>query len=317
MASSGVLADFSKRPPAFKAGVFVAIAAVLGGLYYQFVFSGLRRDIAAAEDQKQSLISDQKKVKDELVEYKSLLEQDAKLQAIIKENADALPTRAQLPGFFDLLNAQAKAAGVQVRRWDYEKELPVQDVFKVPVVIEIAGTYFQIEHFFYLLYQVSQKDGEPADVPAPTPPAGDPATPATPAAGAAAAAATKLKVEERGRILTIENLVIDQPTMTKDGLILTATFRASTFRQEPKVDEEADAKADAKDKKKAKKAADKADKANKAKKSIGEDVKDKATDAMDKSDARSREAGGADTDAPAKRDDQPEATGVDGVKKGM
>jgi Tfp pilus assembly protein PilO len=317
MASSGALADFSKRPPAFKAGVFAAIAAVLGGLYYQFVYSGLRTDISAAESEKAALISDQKKVKDELVEYKTLLEQDAKLQTIIKENADALPTRAQLPGFFDLLNAQAKAAGVQVRRWDYEKELAVQEVFKVPVEIELAGTYFQIEHFFYLLYQVSQKDAadaEPVDV-APTPPATDPAAPPAPVEpGKAADAAAKLKVEERGRILTIENLVIDEPTMTKDGLILTATFRASTFRQEAKVDEEVDAAKDAKAKKKAAKDAAK-DKAKS--KNLGDQVKDKTSDAMDKSDDRARGAGGADTDVPETRDDKPEATGVDGVKKGM
>jgi len=301
MASSSVVADFAKRPPAFKVGVFAGIAVVLGALYYQFVYAGMRRDIKAAEDQKAALISEQKKVKDEIKEYNALKDQQAKLQDIIKNNANALPTRAQLPGFFDLVNLQAKAAGVQVRRWDYQKELPVEDVYKVPVEIELAGTYFQIEHFFYLLYKVSQKDQLDDDDDDATPAPGGDAS-----ASGAAATASKLKVEDRGRILTIENLVIDEPELTKDGLIMTATFRASTFRQEPKVVEE-DPKAKAK-----------ADKAKaKAKKSTTDKMKDTVDDAMDKSDDRARKAGGEDSTLPATRDDKPEAAGVDGVKKGM
>lgn len=302
MASSGALADFSKRPPAFKAAVFGGIAVVLGLLYFQFVYKRMRADIKAEEQNREGLIADQGKVKNEIREYQDLKDQQVKLEEVIKGNGNALPTRAQIPGFFDVLGQQAKASGVQVRRWDYEKELAVEDVFKVPVEIEVAGTYFQIEHFFYLLYKVSQKAEVDDDADATPAPATDPKT-------GAAAAASKLKVEDRGRILTIENLEIDQPEMTKDGLILTATFRASTFRKEPVVAEEEDPKKKAAADKKAAKA--------KAKKNLGEQVKDKATDAMDKSDARSRGAGGDDSTLPADRDDKPEATGVDGVKKGM
>lgn len=301
MASSGALADFSKRPPAFKAGVFLAIAVVLGALYYQFVFAKMRRELKAAEDDKAGLLSKQDKIKKEVVEYGQLKEQQTKLEAIIKENSSALPTAAQLPGFFDLLNQQVKEAQVEVRRWDYLKELPVEDMYKVPVEISIAGTYFELEHFFYLLYKVSQK--EDPDAPAVPPVAPGPDAPADPTASSAEAA-SKLKLEERGRILTIENLVIDQPEIKNNELIMVATFRASTFRKEPVVVEEEDPKAKAKKEKADKKA---------AKKSTTQKVKDKAEDAADKSDARAREAGGTDSAVPTTRDDK----GVDAVKKGM
>jgi len=304
MASAGALADFAKRPPQFKAAVFAAVAVVLGLLYYQFVFASMRRDIKAAEGSKVSLISSQKKIKEEIVEYTQLMEQKTKLDAIIKENSDALPTAAQLPGFFDLLNLQAKAAQVQVRRWVYEKEIAVEDVYKVPVEIQLAGTYFQIEHFFYLLHKVSQKE-KTGD--APTTPGTGAGSGSGSASAASAATADKLKIEERGRILTIENLVIEDPEMTKDGLVLTATFRASTFRKELQVDDE-DPAAKAKKDKAEKKAADK-----KAKKGLPAKVKDKVEEAVDKSDARVREAGGSDSTLPS----EPEAEGVDGVKKGM
>lgn len=246
MASSSVLADFARRPPAQKVGIFVAIGLLLGAAYYQLVFSGLRKDIKAQEDSKAALARDESKVKADEKQYKELSKKKGELQQIIAENESALPTAAQLPAFFEMLNQRIGEAGVDVKLWRNLPEVPVEEFYKVPLELEIEGTYYEIKKFFYLLYKMSQKEGAEGGAPAPG------AAPAEPAG------------EDRDRILTIEDLAITSPTVVNNELVMRAKFKASTFRKdaplEPEVDPKAKAKgkdaAKAKDDPKAKKAAD-------------------------------------------------------------
>jgi Tfp pilus assembly protein PilO len=285
MASPSFIADFAKKPPIYKVGVFFGIAAVLGLLYYQLVLSSIRKDTTAAEEQRESLAAAETALKKDEREYKDLKKEHGELEKTIDDNDDALPTAAQLPAFFDMLNRKVGEASVEVRKWEYQKEIPVEDFVKVPVVIELQGTFQEIKKFFYLLYKMSQKEGDQATAPLPGAPV----------------VATGAGSDDRDRILTIEDLKISDPEVKNNELLLIATFRASTFRQdsrEPVVDEKAKAK---EDKKKAK--------------TKGGKVKDKVEDSMDKSDDRARGAGGDDADQP-ERTDKPEG-GSDAVKKGM
>jgi len=267
MASSNILAEFAKKPPLVKVGVFLGIGLVLGALYYQLVLSGLRADIAAAESTAQALVGDEQKLRNEEKEYESLREKQDVLETLIKENDTALPTAAQLPSFFDMLNRKVGEAGVDVRRWIYLKEVPVEEsIYKVPVEIELQGTFYEIKKFFHLLYKMNQSDREAAEERG-----GAPENPAD--------------VEERDRIVTIEDLELTDPVVRNNELTLTATFRASTFRKEvPEIEEPApDAKkSKAKDKAKAK---DEAAAPAGAKNPV-EQAKDKTDDAMKKSEDR-------------------------------
>ncbi len=274
MAAPSFISDFAKKPPIVKVGVFFGIAVLLGALYYQLVFSSIRSDTEAAENQRTSLEGDNTRLRKEEKEYKDLKKQQGDLEQTINENDDALPTAAQLPAFFDMLNRKVGEASVEVRRWEYLKEIPVEDFIKVPVEIELQGTFQEIKKFFYLLYKMSQKEGE--DVAAPGAPV----------------VASGTGSEDRDRILTVEDLHITDPVIKNNELLLTATFRASTFRQDSKEAELDDA-AKAKDDKK------------KAKTKAGQ-AKDKSDAAMQKAEDR---AGGGDAE-------QPEG-GSDAVKKGM
>lgn len=283
MAANSFIADFAKRPPAVKAGVFLAIAVVLGGLYYQLVFAGMRKDIQAAKDSASALVADEKKLGEDEQEFTRLSEKQEVLETMIKENETALPTAAQLPSFFDMLNRKVGEAGVDVLEWTYLKELQVEEtIFKVPVQITLQGSFHELKKFFHLLYKMNEGTPE-----------GDAATDSP---GSAA------EVEERDRILTIEDLHIREPEMRNNELLLTATFRASTFRKEaPPVEIPSEA-----DKKKAKSKA-----TGKNAKNPAVDAKEKTEDAMEKSDDRAKKAGGEDSPVP------PDNEGGDRVKGGM
>jgi Tfp pilus assembly protein PilO len=283
MASSSIITEFGRKPPLVKVGVFVAIGLVLGALYWQLVYSGLRKDVQAAEDTKGALVADEQKLTKDEKEFTQLKEKQDVLETMIKENDNALPTAAQLPSFFDMLNRKVGEAGVDVRRWIYLKEVQVEEtIFKVPVEIEIQGTFYEIKKFFHLLYRLNLTDRQAAEEIGESP-------------------ETAADVEERDRILTIEDLELGSPAVRNNELTLTATFRASTFRKEVPEAELPPA-----DDKKAKAGAAKASSKNPV-----QQAKDKTEDAMEKSDDRARKAGGADSPVPAEKE------GAERVKGGM
>lgn len=211
MASASFVSDFGRRPVGFKVGVFVVIGLVLGALYYQFVFSGLRKDTEEAEQTKAALQGQEVQLKKDEKEHAELSKKRDELKRIITENENALPTAAQLPAFFDMLNQKVGEAGVEVREWSYLREIAVEDFYKVPVQIEIQGSFYEIKKFFYLLYKMSQKESSEAGAPAPGAP---------------------VSVAERDRILTIESLELMNPVVVNNELLLRAKFQASTFRKE-------------------------------------------------------------------------------------
>jgi hypothetical protein len=93
-------------------------------------------------------------------------------------------------------------------------EAPIESFIRVPVDFEITGTFMQIKRFFASLVPKKKKAG-PADAS----PSGD-----------------QQGVEERERIVSIDNLSICDPQIRNREIYLTARFTANTFRQEEKLD---------------------------------------------------------------------------------
>jgi type IV pilus assembly protein PilO len=208
MATTGVMADFARLPNQRKVLVFVVIGAALGLLYFQFVLKPLNADLAQAEQEQQTKSQLDKKLAAQLPEYEEKKKNVNKLKAIIEENQKALPTEAEVPAFFETLERKVTEAGVEINKWQKKGEEPIEQFVKVPVEIEITGTFMQIKRFFASLVQ---KDVVPQ--------------PATSDNG----------VEERERVISIENLSLFGPTVRNHEIILTARFTAVTFRQEDRA----------------------------------------------------------------------------------
>src|SRR5262245_41721802 len=160
----GALAEFGKRPPGFKIGVFAAIAAVLGLLYFQFMLRPLRKHMKAAQQQHEDLQTERDDLDAQLATIQKMLAKRAALDKQLEEDRKALPTEAELPSFFDTLNRKVGDAGVEVKRWEYKKEMPVEDFYRVPVDIELTGTFQQLKRFFASLLP-HDDSGAAADLP--------------------------------------------------------------------------------------------------------------------------------------------------------
>ena len=202
MAASGAMADFARMPMSRKVLVFVVIGLVLGLLYYQFVFKGLREKVERTQAEHASLVALNKKLEGDIPKFAVLRQEMDVLQKTIEENQKALPTEAELPHFFETLERKMTESGVEITKWKKGNEEAVEQFIKVPVDIELIGTFMPLKRFFASLVQ-------PA------------VTPATDEGG----------VEERERIVSIENLTLSQPVVRNREIVLTAKFTAVTFRQ--------------------------------------------------------------------------------------
>lgn len=205
MATSGAMADFGRMPNQRKVLVFVVIALVIGLLYWNFIFKNLKEKVDRTEAEHAQLVQRNQQAEADIPKYAVLRQQMAELQKTIEENQKALPTESEVPHFFETLERKMTESGVEITKWKKGTEAPVEQFVKVPVEIELVGTFLQLKRFFASL--VEQK-----------------ATPTVDEQG----------VEERERIVSIENLTLTQPVVRNREIVLTAKFTAVTFRQDDK-----------------------------------------------------------------------------------
>lgn len=156
MASSEWINQLARKSPAYKAGILAAVLAVLGLLYYQFRYSPLKDEETSAQHQLESLQKTNKKLKKDKRKWEKLILAKDRLDEKLKKNKISLPASSELPAFFLHLQKQAAAAGVTLKNWKRLKEKPVENYVKVPVQIEVAGTFYQINHYFYLLHETER-----------------------------------------------------------------------------------------------------------------------------------------------------------------
>ncbi len=205
-ASSGAMADFARLPASRKALLFVVIGVLLGLLYWQFAYKSLERDLEDAEADNQAKAAANKRAGDDIPKYEALKTRMKDLTQIIAENQKALPTEAEVPAFFETLEKKVTESGVEINKWKKLPESPVETFVRVPVEVEMTGTFMQIKRFFASLIQrgvLQSSDGA---------------------------------IEERERIISIENLSLTNPVVKNREIVLSARFVAVTFRQEDKIE---------------------------------------------------------------------------------
>jgi type IV pilus assembly protein PilO len=205
--ASGMVADFARMPTQRKVLVFVVIGTLVGLLYWKFAYKALDEDLDAAQVEHDNKVATNRRLAADIPAYEELRTHLTLLKELIEKNQTALPSAPELPAFFETLQHKVAESGVEIRKWTNRPEEPVESFIKVPVDIEITGTFMQIKRFFASLIQRDVRPG-----------AGDDRASAAPE-----------------RIVSIENLSLINPEVKNRELALTARFTAVTFRQEEKA----------------------------------------------------------------------------------
>jgi len=203
--ASGAMADFARMPAQSKLLVFVAIGGLIGLVYWKFAYKSLDEQLEAAQTEHDNKVATNRRLAADIPAYELLRTQMTRLRELIEKNQTALPSAPELPAFFETLQHKVAESGVEIGKWAKRNEEPVESFIKVPVDIEISGTFIQIKRFFASLVQ---RDVRPV------------------------VAAEDRGSEDRERIVSIENLALTNPTVKNREIILSAKFTAVTFRQE-------------------------------------------------------------------------------------
>ncbi len=150
------LADLSKKGPVVHVGLVVGAALFLGVLYWQFYYTGVTEELEQQKQHNAGLQQTNADLKKQKETWEELSLQKDRLDERSKKNQVSLPAAAELPAFFGHMQKQMAASGVQLRSWKRETEIPIENYVKVPVSIRLTGTFYQLNNYFYLLYQTDR-----------------------------------------------------------------------------------------------------------------------------------------------------------------
>ena len=143
-----LLAKLLGLKTAGKIGVTVGVIGVLGLAFYQFVYSDMSEDIGRAEAQRTDLETERAQYAKRKSEYLAYRSELRLLQEEQRELLRALPKKAEIPSFISNVQEQAEMSGLEVLHIDIDPESPQDLYVKIPVKMEIRGTYHQITKFF-------------------------------------------------------------------------------------------------------------------------------------------------------------------------
>ena len=131
-----------------KIGATAGLVVLIVVVYYMLFYMDLQDQIKGTEVQQRSLIAekgDYEKRKKEYLGYRNELTQ---LQQEQRELLKALPKRAEIPTFLSSIQEQAELAGLEVLNLAIETESPAELYVRIPVRLEIRGSYHTITKFF-------------------------------------------------------------------------------------------------------------------------------------------------------------------------
>jgi type IV pilus assembly protein PilO len=131
-----------------KIGVTAAAILALGLLFYQLLYSDVADDIKKAKAQESELRDEKASYARRKGEYLSYRTELTQLQEEQRELLKALPKKAEIPSFISNIQEQAELAGLEVLVIDIAPEVAQELYVKIPVRMEIRGTYHQIAKFF-------------------------------------------------------------------------------------------------------------------------------------------------------------------------
>lgn len=129
---------------AITAGLVLAIFGVYGGLFYL----DIQDQIKGARSRQQQLHEEKDNYLKRQREYQAYRAELTQLQQEQRELLKALPKKAEIPTFLSNIQEQAELAGLEIVSLTIEAEIPQELYIRIPVRIEVRGTYHTITKFF-------------------------------------------------------------------------------------------------------------------------------------------------------------------------
>lgn len=133
---------------AIKVGITAGVVALIVGAYYMIVFTDLQEQIEGAKRRRDALRTEKTQYEKRKVEYLAYRNELNQLQEEQRELLKALPKRAEIETFMQSVQEQLELAGLRLINMNREGEQANDLYVKIPVKMEVRGTYHQLARFF-------------------------------------------------------------------------------------------------------------------------------------------------------------------------
>ena len=147
--------SLNRLPIAGKIGVGAVLCALLGVAYYVL----LHTDVAARIDREKrstgDLEAELSRQKQSQASYFADRDELAMRQQKQRELNKVLPTETEAATFLSAIQAVSNIAGIDLKAWTPQEEIPQAFFAKVPMKLQITGRFHQIAKF---IYEVGKQD---------------------------------------------------------------------------------------------------------------------------------------------------------------
>jgi type IV pilus assembly protein PilO len=131
-----------------KIAATVGLVAIILGVYGGLFYLDIEDQIKGAHARQQQLKGEKDNYEKRKREYQAYRTELTQLQQEQRELLKALPKKAEIPTFLSNLQEQAELAGLEIVSLTIEAENPMDLYIRIPVRIEVRGTYHTITKFF-------------------------------------------------------------------------------------------------------------------------------------------------------------------------
>jgi len=125
-------------------GVIVLIVGAYGGLFYL----DIQDQIKGAQARGTQLQTEKRNYETRKREYQAYRTELTQLQQEQRDLLKALPKKAEIPTFLSNLQEQAELSGIEIVTLTIDAERPAQLYIRIPVRVDVRGTYHSITKFF-------------------------------------------------------------------------------------------------------------------------------------------------------------------------
>lgn len=148
--------SFAGLPVIAKAFLLLFIVALLTVAYYFALHMSLSDEIDAAEAKHGQLEERLREAERRQQRFLELSQELANREAIDRRNKMTLPQKAEIAAFLQDLNRLAELSGLRIRMVEPRPEEAEELYVRLPVSLELAGSYHQLMKFFYKVSRIDR-----------------------------------------------------------------------------------------------------------------------------------------------------------------
>lgn len=145
--------QFTKVSLAKKLAILVIFMALVGGAYWYLYYMPLIDEMTQLDQQAVVLAQDKAKALRSKQSFEDDKRKLAKLEETVGDQLKALPNEREksMYSFLGQLSNQAELVGLMLEKVTPKKEDPEKYFIKIPIELELKGTYYQLAKFFFLV----------------------------------------------------------------------------------------------------------------------------------------------------------------------